>query len=81
MSPWASVSSGPALKSPISLFRRNPAPGTVIFEPYACSRVYVIDTAFRGLTPDQKVVDLDSRQPEFTLTYGKYVGQSVTPDR
>jgi membrane-bound lytic murein transglycosylase B len=23
----------------------------------------VIDTAFRGLTPDQKVVDLDSRQP------------------
>jgi membrane-bound lytic murein transglycosylase B len=41
----------------------------------------VIDTAFRGLTPDQKVVDLDSRQPEFTLTYGKYVGQSVTPDR
>ena len=41
----------------------------------------VIDTAFRGLTPDQKVVDLDSRQPEFTLTYGKYVGSSVTPDR
>src|SRR5580765_7923934 len=40
-----------------------------------------IDTAFRGLTPDQKVIDLDSRQPEFTLTYGKYVGQSVTPDR
>jgi membrane-bound lytic murein transglycosylase B len=43
--------------------------------------VSVIDTAFRGLTPDQKVVDLDSRQPEFTLTYGKYVGSSVTPDR
>ncbi len=41
----------------------------------------VIDTAFRGLTPDQKVVDLDSRQPEFALTYGKYVGSSVTPDR
>jgi membrane-bound lytic murein transglycosylase B len=41
----------------------------------------VIDTAFRGLTPDPKVVDLDSRQPEFTLTYGKYVGSSVTPDR
>jgi membrane-bound lytic murein transglycosylase B len=43
--------------------------------------VSVIDTSFRGLTPDQKVVDLDSRQPEFTLTYGKYVGSSVTPDR
>jgi len=41
----------------------------------------VADTALRGLTPDQKVVDLDSRQPEFTLTYGKYVGTSVTPDR
>jgi membrane-bound lytic murein transglycosylase B len=41
----------------------------------------VIDTAFRGLTPDQKVIDLDARQPEFSLTYGKYVGNSVTPDR
>ena len=41
----------------------------------------VIDGGFRNLTPDQKVVDLDSRQPEFTLTYGKYVGSSVTPDR
>jgi membrane-bound lytic murein transglycosylase B len=40
-----------------------------------------IDTAFRGLTPDSKVVDLDSRQPEFSLTYGKYVGNAVTPDR
>ncbi|MBV8394197.1 MAG: lytic murein transglycosylase [Alphaproteobacteria bacterium] len=41
----------------------------------------IADGAFQNLTPDQKVVDLDSRQPEFTLTYGKYVGQSVTPDR
>lgn len=41
----------------------------------------IIDKAFQGLTPDQKVVDLDSRQPEFSLTYAKYVGQSVTPDR
>ena len=40
-----------------------------------------IDKAFQGLTPDQRVIDLDSRQPEFTLTYAKYVGQSVTPDR
>jgi membrane-bound lytic murein transglycosylase B len=40
-----------------------------------------IDTAFRGLTPDPKVVDLDSRQPEFTLTYGKYVANAITPDR
>lgn len=41
----------------------------------------VIDKAFQGLTPDKKVIDLDSRQPEFTLTYAKYIGQSVTPDR
>jgi membrane-bound lytic murein transglycosylase B len=41
----------------------------------------VADRAFQNLTPDPKVVDLDSRQPEFTLTYGKYVGSTVTPDR
>jgi membrane-bound lytic murein transglycosylase B len=41
----------------------------------------VIDTAFRGLTPDAKVIDLDSRQPEFTLTYGKYIANAITPDR
>jgi membrane-bound lytic murein transglycosylase B len=41
----------------------------------------VADTALRGLTPDQKVLDLDSRQPEFSLTYGKYIGNSITPDR
>jgi membrane-bound lytic murein transglycosylase B len=41
----------------------------------------VVDRAFQNLTSDPKVVDLDSRQPEFTLTYGKYIGQSVTPDR
>ena len=40
-----------------------------------------VDRAFQNLTPDQKVIDLDARQPEFTLTYAKYVGQSVTPDR
>src|SRR5215472_3714045 len=40
-----------------------------------------IDTAFRGLAPDPKVVDLDARQPEFTLTYGKYMANAITPDR
>ncbi|HLG48535.1 MAG TPA: lytic murein transglycosylase [Reyranella sp.] len=40
-----------------------------------------IDTAFRGLTPDPKVLDLDARQPEFTLTYGKYIANAITPDR
>jgi membrane-bound lytic murein transglycosylase B len=41
----------------------------------------VADRAFQGLTPDQKVVDLDSRQPEFSLTYAKYVGSSVSVER
>src|SRR5262245_10155904 len=41
----------------------------------------VADRAFHGLTPDQKILDLDSRQPEFTLTYAKYVGSAVSADR
>lgn len=41
----------------------------------------IADRAFQGLTPDQKVIDLDQRQPEFSLTYAKYVGGTVTSDR
>ncbi len=41
----------------------------------------VADRALSRLTPDKKVIDYDAHQPEFTLTYGRYVGQSVTPDR
>ncbi|MBY0321839.1 MAG: lytic murein transglycosylase [Reyranella sp.] len=41
----------------------------------------IIDGAFRNLTPDQKVVDLDGKQPEFSLTYSKYVGSAVSNDR
>ncbi len=41
----------------------------------------VADRAFQGLTPDQKVIDLDSRQPEFSLTYSRYIGNAVTADR
>src|SRR5260221_9140161 len=41
----------------------------------------IIDKAFQGLTPDQKVIDLDGRQPEFSLTYAKYVGGTVSADR
>ena len=33
MRPVASVRPGPALKSPISLLSRNPAPATTIFDP------------------------------------------------
>src|SRR6478735_5498199 len=41
----------------------------------------VVDSAFRNLTPDSKVIELDSRQPEFSLTYGKYIGNAITSDR
>jgi membrane-bound lytic murein transglycosylase B len=41
----------------------------------------IADRAFQGLTPDQKVVDLDSRQPEFSLTYAKYIGSAVSNER
>jgi membrane-bound lytic murein transglycosylase B len=41
----------------------------------------IADKAFQGLTPDQKVIDLDGRQPEFSLTYAKYVGGTVSADR
>src|SRR5882672_5474678 len=41
----------------------------------------IADRAFQGLTPDQKVIDLDSRQPEFSLTYSKYIGNAVTAER
>jgi peptidoglycan lytic transglycosylase B len=41
----------------------------------------IVDGALRNLTPDQKVVDLDGKQPEFSLTYSKYVGSAVSNDR
>jgi membrane-bound lytic murein transglycosylase B len=41
----------------------------------------IADRALQGLTPDQKIVDLDSKQPEFSLTYAKYVGSTVSNDR
>jgi membrane-bound lytic murein transglycosylase B len=41
----------------------------------------IADKAFQGLTPDQKVIDLDGKQPEFSLTYAKYVGGTVSADR
>jgi membrane-bound lytic murein transglycosylase B len=41
----------------------------------------IADRALQGLTPDQKIVDLDSKQPEFSLTYARYIGNAVTSDR
>jgi len=41
----------------------------------------VADRAFQGLTPDPKILELEQRQPEFTLTYGRYVGSAVSAER
>ena len=41
----------------------------------------IADRAFQGLSPDPKVMDLDTRQPEFSLTYGKYIANAVSADR
>ncbi|QQS14111.1 MAG: lytic murein transglycosylase [Rhodospirillales bacterium] len=39
------------------------------------------DGALRGLTPDPRVVDLDGRQPEFSLTLGRYLGNAISAER
>ena len=41
----------------------------------------IAERALQGLTPDPKIVELDQRQPEFSLTYAKYVGSSVSAER
>ncbi len=41
----------------------------------------VMDEAFAGVTPDQKVLDLDKSQPEFTLTFAQYASRTVTAER
>lgn len=41
----------------------------------------VADRAFAGLQPDQRVVDLDGRQPEFSLTFGQYVRNAISEQR
>ncbi|MGE0151193.1 MAG: lytic murein transglycosylase [Reyranellaceae bacterium] len=42
----------------------------------------VVQRAFAGVaTADARVIELDRRQPEFLLTFWRYVGNSVTEDR
>ncbi len=41
----------------------------------------VADQALSGLTPDQRVLDLDRRQPEFTLTLARYLANAISPER
>ncbi|MBL4601966.1 MAG: lytic murein transglycosylase [Emcibacteraceae bacterium] len=41
----------------------------------------ILDTTFKDLTPNAKVVDLDRRQPEFTQTAKQYLEKRVSPLR
>ncbi|HEX7389742.1 MAG TPA: lytic murein transglycosylase [Acidiphilium sp.] len=41
----------------------------------------IVRAALTGLTPDAKVIHLDSHQPEFTLTWAQYSARVVTEKR
>jgi len=40
-----------------------------------------LDAALGGIAPDQRVLDLDRSQPEFTITFAQYVAKTVTKQR
>ncbi len=44
-------------------------------------RPAVFDDALRGVRPIKRVIELDRRQPEFTLTFWKYLNNSVNQKR
>ncbi|MBM3619311.1 MAG: lytic murein transglycosylase [Alphaproteobacteria bacterium] len=41
----------------------------------------IIDRAFAGLKPIDRVLELDRHQPEFKLTWSEYLGRVVTEER
>src|ERR1700712_3199720 len=44
-------------------------------------RPATLEMAFSGVTPNQKVLDRDRRQPEFTMTWARYRALVVTDKR
>ncbi len=40
-----------------------------------------LDTALAGVTPIDRVIELDRRQPEFTMTFEQYLAHVVSPER
>lgn len=44
-------------------------------------RAETLDRALKGLTPIPRVIELDRRQPEFTLTFNQYLARVVPPAR
>ncbi len=41
----------------------------------------LFDAVFDGIEPNMRVIELDNRQPEFTITYGQYITGRVTETR
>ncbi|WP_167730308.1 lytic murein transglycosylase [Terasakiella sp. SH-1] len=40
-----------------------------------------LDATLKGLTPNKRVLELDRRQPEFSLTFWKYLNNSISEKR
>jgi membrane-bound lytic murein transglycosylase B len=40
-----------------------------------------LDVAFQDVSPIDRILELDQRQPEFTLTFGRYLSNAVTEER
>ena len=40
-----------------------------------------LDAAFSGISPNQKVIDADRKQPEFTMTWARYSGFTMSDKR
>ena len=40
-----------------------------------------LDAAFAGISPNQKVIDADRKQPEFTMTWARYRGFTMSDKR
>ena len=38
-----------------------------------------LDAALSGVVPNERVIELDQRQPEFLQTFSSYLGRRVTP--
>ncbi len=74
------VLAAPASASPTGSFRsflagvRNEARAAGI-------RAATLDSAFRGVSPNQKVLDRDRHQPEFTMTWARYRALVITDKR
>ncbi len=44
-------------------------------------REATLDAAFAGISPNQKVIDADRKQPEFTMTWARYRSFTMSNDR